>query len=393
MYSVEVIAKTVSAITPDDINALVAAPRLEDRQLDYKSQLPGGTDDDKREFLADVSAFANASGGDLIFGVEESSGVPSHVPGVGVENFDELRLRLQNVIREAIDPVIPQVEIVAVDGFERGPVVIVRVHQSWQAPHMVTYKRWSRFFMRDAGQRHQMDTQELRAAFLAGETLERRIRAFRDERVELVRTGKSPVSLFPHAKFVLHLLPLGPAFASSGVDPRALRPHVTMLLSNDLVYSGNINFNLDGVLIRSSGNRDDTTDAYIQIFRNGGVEAVSTFEVTNEPPSAIYGGLLEKAVVSFSHAVLQFRRAAAIEGPVAVSLALLGVRDLPLIASRPELRRTFDRDVMVLPDVVLPEWEAVWRPLRFLFDILWQAAGYSASPCYQEDGTWKPPVQ
>ncbi|MBV8896752.1 MAG: ATP-binding protein [Acidobacteriaceae bacterium] len=393
MYSVEVIAKNVSAITPDDINALVATPRLEDRQLDYKSELPGGTDDDKREFLADVSAFANASGGDLIFGVEESSGVPSHVPGVHVENFDELRLRLQNLIREAIDPVIPQVEIVAVDGFERGPVVIVRVHQSWQAPHMVTYKRWSRFFMRDAGQRHQMDTQELRAAFVAGETLERRIRAFRDERVELVRTGRSPVRLFPHAKFVLHLLPMGPAFASSRLDPRVLRPHVTVLLSNDLVYSGNINFNLDGVLIRSSGNRDDTTDAYIQVFRNGGVEAASTFSVTSEPPSAVYGGLLEKAIVSFSHAVLQFRRAAAIEGPVAGSLALLGVRDLPLIASRPELRRTFDRDVLVLPDVVLPESEPVWRPLRFLLDIVWQAAGYSASPYYQEDGAWKPPVQ
>jgi hypothetical protein len=41
----------------------------EGRQLDYKEQLPISSDDDKREFLGDVTSFANTAGGDLIYGV------------------------------------------------------------------------------------------------------------------------------------------------------------------------------------------------------------------------------------------------------------------------------------------------------------------------------------
>jgi predicted HTH transcriptional regulator len=43
----------------------------EDRQLDFKEILPGNSDDDKREFLSDVTSFAKAAGGDLIFGIRD----------------------------------------------------------------------------------------------------------------------------------------------------------------------------------------------------------------------------------------------------------------------------------------------------------------------------------
>jgi hypothetical protein len=36
----------------------------EGRQLEYKETLPGNSDEDKREFLSDVTSFANAAGGD-----------------------------------------------------------------------------------------------------------------------------------------------------------------------------------------------------------------------------------------------------------------------------------------------------------------------------------------
>jgi hypothetical protein len=38
----------------------------EGKTLEYKRELPGGSDQDKREFLADVSSFANTEGGDII---------------------------------------------------------------------------------------------------------------------------------------------------------------------------------------------------------------------------------------------------------------------------------------------------------------------------------------
>lgn len=53
----------------------------EGRTIDYKRELPGNSDGDKKEFLADVSSFANTSGGDLILGVDENAGVPIQITG------------------------------------------------------------------------------------------------------------------------------------------------------------------------------------------------------------------------------------------------------------------------------------------------------------------------
>jgi hypothetical protein len=40
---------------------------MESRSLDFKAERIGGSDGDKREFVADVCAFANASGGAIGF--------------------------------------------------------------------------------------------------------------------------------------------------------------------------------------------------------------------------------------------------------------------------------------------------------------------------------------
>ena len=65
------IAPTLNQIDESAIEALKTNTVSESKTLEYKSQLPGGTDAEKKEFLADISAFANTREGDLVFGVEE----------------------------------------------------------------------------------------------------------------------------------------------------------------------------------------------------------------------------------------------------------------------------------------------------------------------------------
>ena len=57
-------------ISLDDLQRLVTNAVSESRSIEYKQALPGTTNDDKKEFLADVSAFANAVGGDLLYGTD-----------------------------------------------------------------------------------------------------------------------------------------------------------------------------------------------------------------------------------------------------------------------------------------------------------------------------------
>jgi predicted HTH transcriptional regulator len=72
-----------------DIEALISSELREGKRVDYKRDLPGNSESQKKEFLYDVSSFANTVGGDLIIGVEEENGVPSRVIAVMPTNVDE----------------------------------------------------------------------------------------------------------------------------------------------------------------------------------------------------------------------------------------------------------------------------------------------------------------
>ena len=74
--------KTLSDVTLQDVEALCDNRVIEGRFLDFKADKIGSADRDKREFLADVTAFANAAGGDLILGVRTKDGAADDICGI-----------------------------------------------------------------------------------------------------------------------------------------------------------------------------------------------------------------------------------------------------------------------------------------------------------------------
>ena len=97
------INKPINSIESSDLDALVANAVPEGKLLDYKRDLPGPADADKKELLADASSFANTAGGFLIFGVEETSGVPSAIVGIrfltSMPNFAGWTVSWQRALR------------------------------------------------------------------------------------------------------------------------------------------------------------------------------------------------------------------------------------------------------------------------------------------------------
>ena len=189
------IYRPIDDITGDDIRALVENGVREGRDIEYKRTLPGDSDGQKKEFLADVTSFANAAGGDLIYGIEAKDGVPKSIPGLADFNEDKQRLRLEPLIRDAVDPRIPGVCLHVVEGFEKGPVLIIRLPRSWASPHMVKYKKTSKFYTRSSAGRYLMDVTELRSAFgMMGELTER-IQRWRDDRLGRIVADEGPARL------------------------------------------------------------------------------------------------------------------------------------------------------------------------------------------------------
>lgn len=99
--------KHLDSITEADLQALVDNEVAEDKLTEYKQELPGGGDSQRKEFLYDVTAFANASGGDLILGVKEQGSRAAALSGLSVDDESAEVQRLDSIIRAGVEPRIP----------------------------------------------------------------------------------------------------------------------------------------------------------------------------------------------------------------------------------------------------------------------------------------------
>lgn len=185
----------------------MSAGVAEGREIEFKRELPGGSEGDKKEFLADVCSFANAGGGDILYGVQAADGVAVGVPGVSPPDADAELLRLDAVVRSGLDPRVT-VGMRAVPLLAGGRVFVVRVPRSFARPHAVSYKGRFRFHSRGAAGKFEMDVAQIRASVLGSESLHERVRSFRAERLAAVAADRGPVELRGGGVLVLHALPL-----------------------------------------------------------------------------------------------------------------------------------------------------------------------------------------
>jgi len=232
-----VIPKPFNAIDKHDIDALITDRVRESKTLEYKQELPGGADKHKKEFLADISSFANASGGDILFGITaerdgecNKTGGPGSILPVTGTTPDDAKLRLEEMIRNGIDPRLP-VQIREISGYSddgSGYVVLLRIPKSLASPHVVTYKGSFAFYSRNSAGKFRLDVQELRVAFLATQSQQDRIRQFREKRLGLIVADETPVRLSTPHRLVLHLIPISSFLNNEHLDLSSLQ-NATML--------------------------------------------------------------------------------------------------------------------------------------------------------------------
>jgi len=272
------IQKNIEGISLDDIYILLENKVPEGRTLEYKSELPHEGDSQKIPFLAEVSAFANSVGGDMIFGVTEENGFIKSVEGIKEDDQDKEIQRLENAIQNGIEPRLvppPLIKTVALEN--RAFLMILRVPQSWNAPHRVVYKDHAKFYGRGSSGKFPLDVAQLRAAFLGSEHLSEKIHNFRKDRVISLLTDRlQTYNLSKGGRLVLHLLPLS-AFA--GTRSNQIQPKIELSKEFPPLPSslgGGCKLNIDG-LITYALDRDQKVLSYCQIFRSGIIESVAVF--------------------------------------------------------------------------------------------------------------------
>jgi len=390
------IAKNIEDIKEEDLQALIDNSVLERKTLDYKQLLAERTDSDKKEFLADVSSFANATGGDLIYGIVQDSetGVPKKLVGLDIENVDQEILRLDSLIRDGVDPRMPSVKIQPISLSNSKTVLIIRVNKSWISPHRVTFGGHDKFYSRSSNGKYPMDVTELRVAFnLAGRNIER-IRRFRENRISNIFANDMPMPFRESTKIVLHLIPLVAFDPAQRYAVEEIASHHSKL--KPMSCSGwNYRYNLDGFLTYAQ-DKERKTYSYVQVFRNGIVEAIeglllSPWAEELSIPSIAFEEELIKSIPDY----LSVLKTLNIGLPIFIFLTLVGVKGYTMGFNGRRYwfreKHAIDRDVLFLPEVVIEKYEVKMEDaLRPVFDSVWNACGLPRSLNYNDNGKWHP---
>lgn len=383
--------KPIDGLTFSDVAAMVEAGGLrEGRTLDLKQAPVGGKDDDKREFLADVSALANTAGGDIVFGLTEAQGEATGAPGIELADPDAEVLRLESILRTGLEPRLPRVELRWLPGPDGKGLLILRAPRSYLGPHRVTFRGHGHFYGRTNAGKTSMDVGELRAAFLATEGLHQGIRRFRNERLGIIEAGEGPVGLRSGAKVILHVVPLEAFAAERDIGINPYRDLILPVGSS----SGGLNtvHTLEGYATFTG--REDIEEGifnYALLFRSGIIESGSTVGYSNEHGPFIPASAVEWKVLEAVGRYREKLKEKGVELPLYVFLSLIGVRGHRLEASRHPfgLRRTLRTDALLLPEAVITDAQQTDEEvLRPVFDRFWNAFGYERSMSFDAAGKY-----
>jgi len=153
-----VLTRRLEDLTLADIERLKENGITESNYLDFKSAPVGNSDRERKEFLADVTAFANAAGGDIVFGVTEKDGAAAEVPGIALPDSDKEKLRLGSLIRESTEPRLANFGMLWLPIGDDIGVLVLRVARSWVAPHRVTLQGHDKFYVRNAAGNETLDS-------------------------------------------------------------------------------------------------------------------------------------------------------------------------------------------------------------------------------------------
>jgi hypothetical protein len=378
------LSKPISNITENDLLDLVKDSVQESKSIDYKKETISDSRDDKKEFLADVSSFANASGGHIVFGMDEENGIAKELIGLSNIDPDAEILRLDNIIRDGIEPRIFGITIKPIKLSNSNVALVIYIPNSWAKPHLVNFSKHWRFYSRNSAGKYPLDYLEVKSMFLSSDSLKEKVISFRRNRISNIIAGETPIELQyeKESYFIYHLLPANAFELNQRYNIRKdfnildlLRP----IKSRGYTHRSNF----DGILTYTPSVQSTKASTYLQLYNNGIIEAVDTsiLNLKNNGGYGIPGSALRREINELVKRGLALYQKYQIQPPFFVMFTLIGVKGYIIWADPSRFigidQEPIDRDNLIIPEILIEDYDVnVNEQLKYFYDSLWNAAGW-----------------
>ncbi len=383
--------KRLDELNTADLMLLIENQVSEGKTIDFKRILPGITDKDRKEFLHDVASFANASGGHLVFGIDEAQGIATEILGLRDIDPDKEALRLEEVIRSGIRPRIYGIQIRGITIENGAFVIVIRIPKSWNPPHQVTFQSDMRFSARGQRGKYLMDVDELRSTLELANTVGEKARNFRLERVAKVLANETPSQGIEGGHVIFHFLPLSAFSGGSSLEFARNHGHYPFEVPPLMPGGFNHRYCFDGYLFTQGY---PSQNSYRLFFRSGVMEYVDFYPTGQDPYAFRLNSIVVENFVRqcLEHA-LKTAQTLEIDPPAFVALSLTGMKGwIWSVGDRlvqPPISR-FDRDPLLFSENFLDGLDCNLDEVhKTIVDPVWQATGWEHSMNFQQ-GKWTP---
>jgi len=373
-------------ITVEDLIALVTNQVPEDQNLEYKSLLSLKIASEKKEFLQDVSSFANCKGGIIIYGIGETKGVPTSADGFPIDNLDQTLRQIDSLILDSISPRMPvEIRIWKLD--TGNYLLMIAVKESADKPHQVQIDKSKVCYSRTSNRKYQLDIQEIEAMLRQKNELRTMVNKLSEQHLERMLNDATFKEL-PVA--VLQMIP------GSVSNPDVRYPILDAQYGAfDLAPLGGGSrtpkANFEGVRIAVNMPGFSFAPNYLQVYKNGIMETLNHTILYRQ--DMLNARLLEGYVMRELMNYLKFLKGLEVQLPVYIRLVLSGVRGYHLYSEKVlyglNEQNNLDRDVLEFPVLRISDFDQnVPELLQPLFDEVWNAFNFTKCYHFSDQGKW-----
>jgi hypothetical protein len=376
--------KNIDSLTFENVEWLINNRITEDQRLEYKREVWGNSEANKKEMLKDIVSMANKYGGYIIIGVDEGD----NNEAVSFSNFPDAEARKDEILSSLFANTQPRLQSVKIKILikENVTIMAISIPNSFRKPHMITFSGINQFWIRHDRQKMPMSIDEIQESI-----------------INTSNTTKEIQSSFAIQKRIIEIKSNNQPILAIGVSPIPQDNEIIDILDAELreiltngptERQGGVSFNFsreqarpsyDGLAIGSNDFRK------IDLHRNGYIQAISKLYLNEDTtPPIMYAWAILELIFKFTQKLKQIYNHIGYNGSICLfcsfhNIANIGLYPYPdgAIGNRSHNLSRWDANSLEIDNLVFTEIDEN-KVTKIIADRIWQSFGFDIAPYYKD---------